>query len=122
MNSMGLLKMNVKKTLCPLSMLLDDLSIENQGFSQETLTMSKLAMYNFGNRKIVADRKYSNKRHPRHLETPLTTYISLKIYANVSSKDSGRFSLFLMHLFALFTCFRDNKRHWYKNIKEIRNK
>ena len=67
-------------------MLVDGVGIENQGFSQETLTISQLVMYNFSNRKIVADRKYSNKRHPRHLETPLPTYISLKIYATVRSK------------------------------------
>ena len=69
-----------------MSMLIDGVSIENQDFSQGTFTMSQLVMYNFGNRKIVADRKYSNKRHPRHLETPLPTYISLKIYATIRSK------------------------------------
>ena len=69
-----------------ISMLVDGVGIENQGFSQETLTISQLVMYNFSNRKIVADRKYSNKRHPQHLETPLPTYISLKIYATVRSK------------------------------------
>ena len=49
-----------------ISMLVDGVGIENQGFSQETLTISQLVMYNFNNRKIVADRKYSNKRHPQH--------------------------------------------------------
>ena len=47
-----------------ISILVDGVSIENQGFSQETLTISQL----------------------RHLETPLPTYISLKIYATVRSK------------------------------------
>ena len=41
-----------------ISTLVDGVSIENQGFSQETLKISQLVMYNFGNRKIVAGRRY----------------------------------------------------------------
>ena len=69
-----------------ISMLVDGVIIENQDFSQEILTISQLVMYNFGNRKLVADRRYPNKRHTRHLETHPPTYISLKIYATVRSK------------------------------------
>ena len=35
-----------------ISMLVDGVGIENQGFSQEALTISQLVMYNFSNRKI----------------------------------------------------------------------
>ena len=84
-----------------ISMLLDGVSIENQDFSQETLTISQLAVYNFSNRKIVADRKYSNKRHP------LPTYISLKIYATVRSKT------LINYLFSLGICLP------YSHVLEI---
>ena len=69
-----------------ISMLIDGVSIDNKGFSQEVHSVSQLIVYHFGNRKTLEDGTYSRKRHPKHLETPLPIYIALKIYATVRSR------------------------------------
>ena len=52
-----------------ISMLIDGVNIDNQIFSQQTLTSAQQIMYNF---RINKDKKVNNiRRHLRHKETPL---------------------------------------------------
>ena len=83
-----------------ISMLIDGAGIENKGFSQEALTISQLAMYNFRNKQMSINRR---RRHLKSLETPLPTFISLKIYATVRSRA------LIDSLFSLGVCLSYNR-------------
>ena len=83
-----------------ISMLIDGAGIENEGFSQEALTISQLAMYNFRNKQMSINRR---RRHLKSLETPLPTFISLKIYATVRSRA------LIDSLFSLGVCLSYNR-------------
>ena len=83
-----------------ISMLVDGTGIDNQGFSQETMTISQLVMYNFRNKQVLGNTK---RRHLKRLETPLPTYISLKIYATVRSRS------LIDSLFSLGICLPYNR-------------
>ena len=85
-------------------MLIDGVGIDNEGFSQEALTISQLIMYNFKNKKVCQGER---GRRQKRYETPLPTYISLKMYATVRSKS------LIDSLFSLGICLP------YKRILDI---
>ena len=87
-----------------ISMLVDGVGIDNEGFSQEALTISQLIMYNFKNKKVCQGER---GRRQKCYETPLPTYISLKMYATVRSKS------LIDSLFSLGICLP------YKRILDI---
>ena len=67
-----------------ISMLIDGVNIDNEIFSQSALTSAQQIMFNF---RINKDKNVNSiRRHLKHKETPISIYITLKLYVLVRSK------------------------------------
>ena len=73
------------RLLTLISMLVDGADVNEKGFSQFTLTVAQLIMYNFRlkSRNITC----VHRRHLRPRETPAPIYVGLKLYATVRSNS-----------------------------------
>ena len=73
------------RLLTLISMLVDGADVNEKGFSQFTLTVAQLIMYNFRlqSRNITC----VHRRHLKPRETPAPIYVGLKLYATVRSNS-----------------------------------
>ena len=69
-----------------ISLLLDEFSVDNKGYSQPTLTCAQLIMSNFRKNSRHNREESTHKRNVKVRETPIKLFATLKLYAMVKSK------------------------------------